>query len=561
MMKTCEQAAELLPALAEEMLGPQDAADVQAHIGTCAECAESWRIQELISRHIRETDLADRPDYFWAKQRKHILDEVGLGTSRFQKAEPTRVRRFVLPLAAAAAAALIALTVMLFRTQGSAPSNEGMANQPEKPKTPEIVKTPPVPPPTVPDDPPKEELVNPVPEAPKEPQTPPPSGEEPPKVVQEPDPQPEPKKEEGPKKDKVASNEPKPKDPVPPGASNPLPKPEDVAVLPGHAKYAAKLAEEQVAILVPMDALNTAVVNVRDSDEQVLAVLKAARARIDDIRQMLAKDPRADVTEMVDAYALMVGEGAGLILQMGKDRSFPRSRAELQHQAKLLGAFPDEAQKGALAAALKSNSAALDSRGRAHKPRAGKDTDSGAYAAARESVMMLREPAPATGILAVRTRSGFISAGRYQLALLEHARAGRLDETEAGFVSYQTLVDGMYRMIESLESRDAARLCAMARADLVAFQKRFEGFRGPDNTRSVIVAAGGYTVAMIKSIGALEAFFLGKGQRPPKREPQAPPSEPAPPPPPKPPAPPFGEPAPPPPPPPPPEPPFGEDPK
>jgi hypothetical protein len=258
----------------------------------------------------------------------------------------------------------------------------------------------------------------------------------------------------------------------------------------------------------------------------------------------------------------MVGEGAGVVLFIGKDRAFPRSRAELHHQAKLLDAFPDEAQKGVLAAAFQANAAALQSRGRAQKPRAGKDADSGAYAAARETVMMLREPAPATGILAVRTRFGFVSANRYQLALLEHAKAGRVAEADAGFVSYQTLVDGMYRMIESLDSRDAARLCVMARSELAAFQKRFEGFRGPESTKSVIVAAGGYTAAMIKSIGALEAFFLGKGPRPPKGgAPKAPPSEPAPPPPPKPPAPPFGEPAPPPPPPPPPEPPFGEDPK
>jgi hypothetical protein len=559
-MKTCDQAAELLPALAEEMLGTAEAADVRTHIGTCAPCAESWKIQELISRHIRETDLADRPDYFWAKQRKHILNDIGLGTSRIVKAQPTRLRRFVLPLAAAAAAALIAVTVILMRNPDPVPSNGGVADQPAPPvKDTEVAKpTPPDIAPPLPEDTPDEEMFVDKPETPKNPETPPAPSDTPP-VVKEPEPQPEKKKDE-PKKDEGLGSEPKPKEPTrdAPDAPKAPPKPADVAILPGHAKYPVRLAEEQVNIFMPLDNLNTPVVKERETDEQVLAVLKSARARIDDIRLMTAKDPKADVTEMVDSYATLVGEGAGVILYMGReDKTFTRSKAELRVQAALLGKFPDDLRKGALSPAIQANAAALESRGRRHPARSGRDADSGAYAAARETVLMLTAPTSAAGILPLRTRYGFASAGRYQLALLEHARAGRLVEAEAGFDAYRTLVGGMVEMLGLLDARDSARVCAQARADLNSFVARFKNFRGPDSARPLIETAGQYTTDIIKDIHDYE---LGKGPKPPKRNPP-PPSGGEPPAqnPPPPPAPGFGE-TPPPSPPPPPPPPFGEDP-
>lgn len=555
-MKTCEQAAELLPALAEEVLAPAEAVEVRAHIGGCAACAESWRIQELISRHIRETDLADRPDYFWAKQRKHILDEVGIGTSRFERAGAPR-RRFLVPMiAAAAAAVLIAVTFAIFRNPDPQPSNgRSIANQPKRNDIPEDVTKP------VPDvvqpgpEEKKDEFAKPV-EPPKNPEMPPPplgEGEDK-KVVKDPPPQPDKKKDD-------VVKEPKPKDKTTDVAPKPPSKPEDVAILSGHAKYPFRLAEEQVNIYVPLDALKTPVVKDRETDEQVLAILKSGRARLDDIRLMLAKDPKADVTEMVDAYALLVGEGAGVILFKGReDRTFPRSKTELRAQEVLLKAFPDDVRKGVLAAAVLAHAAASDSRGRPHKVRAGKDSDSGAYAAARETVMFIKEPAPSAGVLPLRTKFGFGSASRYQLALLAHAREGRVPESEADFEAYQMMVDGMVDMLGLLDSKDAARVCSQARSYLNEFLGRFKSYRGPEATKRVIESAGHYTVAMIKSVADLELFFQNKGPKPPKRDPAPPPQgDPPASNPPPPPAPPFGE-TPPPSPPPPPPPPFGEDP-
>ncbi|HTF57166.1 MAG TPA: zf-HC2 domain-containing protein [Planctomycetota bacterium] len=87
-MKTCEQILEALSDLAEGVLDRTEAEELRAHIHGCAECAAAWKRQILIGRYFRETDLADladRPDYFWAKQRKHVLDEVGFGTTPIKR--------------------------------------------------------------------------------------------------------------------------------------------------------------------------------------------------------------------------------------------------------------------------------------------------------------------------------------------------------------------------------------------------------------------------------------------------------------------------------------------
>ena len=94
-MKTCEQILEALAGLAEGVLDRTEADELKAHFTGCPECAAAWKRQVVIGRYFRETDLADsadRPDYFWAKQRKHVLDEVGLGTTPIEKTALPRRR-------------------------------------------------------------------------------------------------------------------------------------------------------------------------------------------------------------------------------------------------------------------------------------------------------------------------------------------------------------------------------------------------------------------------------------------------------------------------------------
>jgi len=562
-MKTCEQYAELLPALAEDVLAAGEAAEVRAHVSTCASCAESWRLQELISQHVRETELADKPDYFWTKQRKHILAEVGFGTSRFEVARPQGRPLLRFALAAAAAAVLVVGSLVLLRTSDTPPSNGGgvAKDEGQKPvKDPPVVKDEPKKPDETPEPPPFHEGLGHKPEPEKPVEPPPPPQDDP--VVDNPDPKDEPKKDK-PKEDVVKGQPVPPKDPPPkaPPKEDPIPHPEPVVILPGHERYSIRLAMEQVEILLPLDSLKTPVVKERDTNEQALAALKASRARLEDIRLMLARDPKADITEMVDAYALLVGEGVGSVLfrMAASDKSVLPSRHELRAQAALLEAFPEDLKKGSLQPAIQACAAALQSRGRRHTPRSSKESDSGALASAREAVQLLTLQASGPGILALRTRVGFAAVGRFQIDMLEHANKGRVAETEGGFEAYQWMVDGMIRMLELLDTKDATQVCALARADLRTCLSRFGTFKGPESTKPIVVNAGFWTSTMLQRVVDLESYFQGKTPRPPKRDPVPPPAPPASNPP-APPAPPFGE-TPPPSPPPAPPPPFGEDPK
>jgi hypothetical protein len=265
-MKTCDQVAELLPALAEDVLAAAEAEEVRAHLATCAACAESWRFQELISRHFRETDLAEKPDYFWTKQRKHILQEVGFGTSRFEKAQPARRRVAGLAFAAVAAALLVAIAFAILKP--GAPSTNGghtvRGPKSDGTKGTPIVRPAPDETPKTPEAPPKNDEVVEGP-APKGPEAPPKDNP----VVDQQQPPPGPEKEkpqEGivkpapvkPKDDKTPKEPPK----EPPAA----PKPEELVILPGNPRYSGRLAKEQVEILIPLTAdLKSPMVKDRDT--------------------------------------------------------------------------------------------------------------------------------------------------------------------------------------------------------------------------------------------------------------------------------------------------------
>jgi hypothetical protein len=547
-MKTCEELSELLPVLAEDCLGPAEAEEVRAHIASCASCAESWKVQELITRHFRETELDDRPDYFWTRQRKHILDQVGLGTSRIEKAAPAPRRRvipFLIPAAAAAAVVIGVFTIVSKNEPHK--HDEGLVRQPEKvePVVPPVANHEATP--EVPDAPPQEEFVEqPEPEKPADP-APAPKNDS---VVQEPESKPDAPKT--PPKDDVAKEPPPgpkdttPKDPAKPPASTP-PAPEVVAILPGHPHYPMRLAKEQTDIVAPIDPVTKSPV-VKDTYtvEQALAVLMSARGRLDDIRDLLAKDPKADVTELVDAYAILVGEGASRILY-GIRGPHGKARLELKAQKETLASFPEELRKGALRPAVLACAAAEELKRRVHRT---KSRDSEVVLAARESVALLSELSPSSGNnVVIRTRWGFAVSNRYVTSILEHAKAGRLANVQAEYKGYQDLVGAVVDMLGSLDPRDAARACSPAKTDLTSFATRFARFPGPEPVKRDMDAAAQWTTTMVALVVQYEGSFTKWLPRPPKKEPAPPPPPPPPPAPPaKDPPPPFGEPAPPPPP-------------
>jgi hypothetical protein len=540
-MKTCDQASELLPALAENMLGGAEADEVRAHIASCAACAESWKLQELIGRHFQETDLAaDRPDYFWTKQRKHILDEVGWGTARFEQASPARrpVLKFAL---AAAAAALLIVGIFSILKPNTAPSR---TDRLAKDKTPVVPKDSPVV-----QDPPKETTESPAPkeelveknDPPKEDVTPPAPENQ---VVEKNEPKPGPENEAPKKKELVQEpkkeNETKPQDP--PKETPPPVKPEAVAILPGHAKYPTRLAAEQAEILIPLSPdTKTPQVKDRVTTEQAMAFLKAGKARLDDMEAMFARDPNADLTEMVDAYAILVGEGAATILyQIGaENRSSPGARAELRAQQVTLAKFPQALRKGVLSPAIHASTAAIQLKIRRHKS-ATSGPESGALIAARETVAMLE--GSNTGVLS-RAKRGFAIANRYVQSIMANAKLGRMPQVEGEYEAYQRVVDAVVRMLEWLEPRDQEGTCSRARIDLTEYRALLRRFNGPEPVKRVIDAAIEWTTNMIAHVTKMEQFYQGKikdlprrdsGSAPPPPPPQAPP-------PPKDPPPKFGE--------------------
>ena len=559
-MMTCDKAAELIPALAEGILGAE-AEDVRAHISTCAACAESWSTQELISRHFRDTDLAaDRPDYFWTKQRKHILDEVGLGTSRFEQVAPPPHRSLLRVALAAAAAVLFAIGAYALLKPSGAPANsDGMA----KDKIPQPKDNPIV------QDPPKEapekspEMPAPPPEYAENPPSPKEEGQPPKKdeaVVQEPNPKPEPKKDE-PKKDNPVVQKPvsKPDETIPLKEPPPIaPKPEAVAILPGHPKYPARLAAEQAEVFIPVTSdTKTPLVKEASTKEQALALLKSGRARLDDMQAMLALDPKADLTEMVDAYAILVGDGASRVLYQiaAAGDAAPGARTELRTQQQALAKFPETLQKTVLAPAIQACAAAIDLKIRPHR-HATRGQESGALASARESAGLISVMGPTGGTNVVRrTQYGFGAASRTVGAIMEHARLGLIPNVEGDIEAYTRTVEAVVSMLEWLDQKDQQGMCARAKVDLAGYMARFKKFSGPDPVRWKLEDAEAWTANILNHVSKLESFYQGKSPRPPKRDPAPPPPQAPPPsaPPAPPPAPPFGEKPPDPPPPPPPK--------
>lgn len=550
-MKTCEQVAELLPALAEDILASAEAEEVRAHIAGCAACAESWRLQELISRHFRETDLADKPDYYWAKQRKHILDQVGLGTARFEKADSPRRPVIRVGLAAAAAVLLAVGAFTLFRKSDTIPANGTIVREPKRdlPRETPIVKEEPKP--ETPEAPPKKDEVV---EAQAQPDAAPPENP----VVENDKKKIEPKKVDS--KPDIAKDKPGTTSKSPPKEGPVAPKIEEVALLPGHARYAVRLAEEQAEVLMPLDDMKSPVVKDRVTSEQAQAILKSARARIEDIRLMTARDPKADITEQVDAYCILVSEGAMPILirinSTGQPLGAPRQ--ELRTQKAELDKFTDEVKKGSLLAAIQTCGAANNMLIRRHTPRS--RDESGALGAARDISLFVASPGTGTATIPLRTRWGLMVSNRFQIDMLEHVRAGRVAESEAGFEAYTKVIDAVVLMLDWIDVKDAVRVCSETRRDLHSYIVRFGSSPAQDATRHILANARRWTAEMIDKINQIEEKRTGKLPRTPDKKdpPKEPPKDPPPPPPP--PAPPFGE-KPPDPPPAPPPPPFGEQPK
>ena len=297
----------------------------------------------------------------------------------------------------------------------------------------------------------------------------------------------------------------------------------------------------------------------RDTSEQALAVLKSAWGRLEDIKAMQAKDPKADIVEMVDAYAHLVGEGAApIIARIGLDPSRtlgPALRAELRAHQATLDAFPDDLKKGTLAPAVQACAAANNLRVRRH-PRSTKGPDSGAWSAARESVMFLTAPGSGTMTIVLRNRWGMAFTNRYVDGMLEHARLGRLAEAEGDYEAYQRIADGVVRMLEWLDPKDAVRVCGEAKRDLNSNIERFRTSRPTEAAKGLVIAAVKWTADKIVEVTKFELWHTKGMPKPEKKDPPStPPSPPASNPPP--PTPPFGE-QPPPSPPPPPPPPFGE---
>ena len=564
-MKTCEQILEALSDLAEGVLDRTEAEELRAHIHGCAECAAAWKRQILIGRYFRETDLADladRPDYFWAKQRKHVLDEVGFGTTPIEKVAPSRRRVAGLVFAAAAAGFLVVGAWAIFRP-APPPVNSGIAK--EKPAPPPMPKF----------EPEARPLDLSRPDVTKEVEITPQTGELPQDQTVEPvnppppKPQPEPPKKDIAKPDKpVAPKDPAPKDPVDPGKKDddtaqgtrpkeppkePPAEPVLARVLPGHRLYSVKLSQEQADILLPRGGESKVPILKRDSLEQVMAILKgAARDRLDEIMELAKQDAKQDLPEIVDAYAALVGEGAGPIIARlvnANQHPGPAFRELALHQ-KDLEALP-EGVKSAIRPALFACEWARKNRGIQQPPTA-KIRATGAYLRAVELVALLTEKKPG---ISNRTLWALSVLDRRQDELLEHDEKGRKEEAEIALRGYGVILDSTVYMLDCLDAKDAAHPLSLAKNMLRVQYDKFRKFSGPAEVNEVITKALAMLLAQRQRVDDIAARLLGRGantpEKPEKKDPPPPP--PAPPAtPPAPPAPPFGEPMPPPPPPPPP---------
>jgi hypothetical protein len=567
-MKTCEEILEALPALAEEVLDGAEAAEIRAHLAGCPECAAAWKRHILIGRHFRETDLAVRHDYVWMRMRKLILDQSGFGTQRILKSAQPRRRALGLAIAGVAASLVVVGAYALIANSGSGSARTDLVKGQRKapPAPPKI--DPDAKPPSFEDrvvertveiTPPKDE--GPQDEEPKdrvvEKAPPPPTPDKKDVVVKTQDPKPEkdPVVNDPPKKEETVAKDP-PKSPSknPPVAPEP---PTLASLLPGDPRYAVKLAHEQADILLPLESESKQPVLKRDSREQVRAVLRSARSRLLEMRDLALKNPKADVSEFVDAYAVLVGEGAGpIIFRLANANQSSEADRELREHSGLLEAMP-EALKPALKPALAACDFARSHRGAILQPRTCRAPTSGAFLRARETVALL-EAKPG---ISNRTFWAFELLKRRQGELLTHARGGRKAEAESAYEGYERLLTTAVLMLEWIDPKNSAQPLSFAKNEMRAQVDSFRRFAAPAELRDLINKGRDLASAQRQKINEIEAQ-LAKGpktpEKPPeKKEPEPPPKDPPKEPPP--PKPPFGE-TPPPSPPPPPQPPFGEDP-
>jgi hypothetical protein len=551
-MKTCEQILEALSGLAEEVLDRTEADEIRAHLHGCAECAAAWKRQVLIGRYFRETDLADqadRPDYFWAKQRKHILDEVGFGTTPSEKTTLPRRRVAGFIFAAAAAGILVVGAWAIFRPAPPTRVDPGIAKDnrtppPIPPKDGDVTARPPdlAPKPDV------DHVVDLTPPQDQGPQDPEPAKPEPPKnpvAKQDPTPAPKdpaPKDRENPeKKDDTVVKEPPKQPPAEPVLAK-LP--------PGHARYSVKLSQEQADILLPVGNESKVPVLKRDSLEQVLAVLKVARARLDEMTELARQDSKEDLPEIVDAYAALVGEGAAPIIARLKNANQHPGPAykELALQSKEFEAMP-ESVKAAIRPAFQACEWARSGIAK-RQPRTCAKPVLGALLRARECVALLEMKA----VISSRTVWAFSVLDRRQDELLDHAEKGRKAEAEVACQNYELFLNSSVLMLDGLDAKDAGHPLSLAKGMMRPQIEKFRKFTGPADILEIVQRARNLLFARCQKVDEIQARLV-KGPNPPEKpeKKDPPPPPPAPPAtPPSPPPPPFGEPAPPPPPPPPP---------
>ncbi|MBI4564066.1 MAG: zf-HC2 domain-containing protein [Planctomycetes bacterium] len=597
----CGKALDLMPALIEQALDAKATAAIQSHLGRCTACLDAWQSHQAIDRHFRETDVADRPESFWEWQRRTILDQIVLAPVPTER--PAAYERFLrFSIGSVAAAALLLALAGLLKSPPSLPPDTPVADTrvPPKPpeQPPEIARDPapeekpkpktPAPPaqdpeiarqePTV--EPPKppvrddekkdrppakpdadsalaEKDREPPPQKPPKPEPEPPPAEDK-KVAEAPPPKPE-KEDPIAKKPETAEEPPPTPTPAPDPPPSPPPAPEAKAAtakaLPGEPLYPFKLTEEQVAVLVPRTQDKGAPVVGKESVEQALSVLAAARARLAEAQPLFETKQSGAAAEVIDAYAALIGEGVVPLMRRLKESNDRTAEAEieLKRQSQILEGFPP-AMKNLLEPAVTACNLARSYRPSRHSLRS--RPKYGAVRAAREILVLLDAKD-----VEERTRNAFYIVQRLQEELLTEARAGREPESRAASRMYQLLADTIvYALSETDPSvKSFARACVNGRKELDREIHAFKMYPSNGPLREVIEEGGAFAVELRKKMQEIE---LGKGdwakrERPKEQEKQPekpPPKEQE-----KPPPPPFGEDAPDTPPPPPPE--GFEDPK
>jgi len=321
-----------------------------------------------------------------------------------------------------------------------------------------------------------------------------------------------------------------------------------------------KLSQEQADILLPVGNESKVPVLKRDSIEQVMAILtKAARPRLEEMIDLARGDSKEELAEIVDAYAVLVGEGAAPIIARLKNANQHPGAAykELALQSKEFEAMPENV-KAAIRPALQACEWARSGIAK-RQPRTCAKPVLGALLRARECVALLEMKA----VVANRTIWAFSVVDRREDELLEHAEKGRKAETEVAFQSYELLLASTVQMLVGLDAKDAGHPLSLAKGMMRPQIEKFRKFTGPTEIALIVQKGRDVLFKAWQKVDELQGQLFGKGPNPPEKPDKKDPPPPPPPPPPTPPSPPpppFGEPAPPPPPPAPPPSGFGENP-